>query len=141
MYILQCPHDIHVLVHLLCFDLHKFLLRSRAETCPTSNCGRGISLFRQELVISVIKCSALCVIKCSALCVIKCSALCVIKCSDLSVIKCSALSVIKCSDLSVIKCSDLSVIKCSDLSVIKCSDLSVNLRHLVELLIPRKLLI
>ena len=48
MYILQCPHDIHV--HLFCFDLHKFLLRSRAVTCPTSNCGRGTSLFRQELV-------------------------------------------------------------------------------------------
>ena len=44
MYILQCPHDIHVLVHLFCFDLHKFLLRSRAATCPTSNCGRR-SLF------------------------------------------------------------------------------------------------
>ena len=50
MYILQCPHDIHVLVHLFCFDLHTFLLRSRAATCPTSNCGRGTSLFRQELV-------------------------------------------------------------------------------------------
>ena len=48
MYILQCPHDIHV--HLFCFDLHKFLLRSRAVTCPTLNCGRGTSLFRQELV-------------------------------------------------------------------------------------------
>ena len=49
MYILQCPHDIHV--HLFCFDLHKFLLLSRrAATCPTSNCGRGTSLFRQELV-------------------------------------------------------------------------------------------
>ena len=48
MYILQCPHDIHV--HLFCYDLHKFLLRSRAVTCPTSNCGRGTSLFRQELV-------------------------------------------------------------------------------------------
>ena len=48
MYILQCPHDIHV--HLFCFDLHKFMLRSRAATCPTSNCGRGTSLFWQELV-------------------------------------------------------------------------------------------
>ena len=37
MYILQCPHDIHVLVHLFCFDLHKFLLLSHAATCPTSN--------------------------------------------------------------------------------------------------------
>ena len=45
MYILQCPHDIHV--HLFCFDLHKFLLRSCAATCPTSNCGRGTG---QELV-------------------------------------------------------------------------------------------
>ena len=35
-YILQCPHDVHVLVHLFCFDLHKCLLRSRASTCPTS---------------------------------------------------------------------------------------------------------
>ena len=50
MYILQCPHDIHV--HLFCFDLHKFLLRSRTATCPTLNCGRGTSLFRQELVIT-----------------------------------------------------------------------------------------
>ena len=50
MCILQCPHDIHVLVHLFCFDLHKFLLRSRAATCHTSNCGCGTSLFRQELV-------------------------------------------------------------------------------------------
>ena len=50
MYILQCPHDIHVLVHLFCFDLHKFLLRSHAATCPTSNCGRETSLFRQEPV-------------------------------------------------------------------------------------------
>ena len=48
MYILQCPHDIHV--RLFCFDLHKFLLRSRTATCPTLNCGRGTSLFRQELV-------------------------------------------------------------------------------------------
>ena len=51
MYILQCPHDIHV--HLFCFDFHKFnlfLLRSRAATCPTSNCGRGTILFRQEFV-------------------------------------------------------------------------------------------
>ena len=48
MYILQCPHDMHV--HLFCFDLHKFLLRSRAVTCPTSNCGRRTSLFPQELV-------------------------------------------------------------------------------------------
>ena len=50
-YILQCPHDIHV--HLFCFDLHTFnlfLLRSRASTCPTSNCGRGTSLLWQELV-------------------------------------------------------------------------------------------
>ena len=39
MYILQCPHDIHV--HLCCFDLHKFLLRSRTATCPTLNCGCG----------------------------------------------------------------------------------------------------
>ena len=48
---LQCPHAIHV--HLFCFDLHKFnlfLLRSRAATCPTLNCGRGTSLLRQELV-------------------------------------------------------------------------------------------
>ena len=45
MYILQCPHDIHV--HLFCFDLHKFLLRSHAATCPSSNC--VTSLFRQEL--------------------------------------------------------------------------------------------
>ena len=44
---MQCPHDIHV--HLFCFDFHKFLLRSRAA--PTSNCGRGTSLFRQELVL------------------------------------------------------------------------------------------
>ena len=51
MYILQCPHDIHVLVHLFCFDRHKFLLRSRAATCPTSNCGCGTSLFRQELFL------------------------------------------------------------------------------------------
>ena len=51
MYILQCPHDIHV--HLFSFDLHKFLLRSHAATCPTSNCGRGTSLFRQELVSSI----------------------------------------------------------------------------------------
>ena len=29
MYILQCPHDIHILVHLFCFDLHKFLLRTK----------------------------------------------------------------------------------------------------------------
>ena len=50
MYILQCPHDIHV--HLFCFDLHKFLLRSCAATCPTSNCGCGTSLFRQELVFT-----------------------------------------------------------------------------------------
>ena len=49
MYILQCPHDIHV--HLFCFDLHKFLLRSRAATFPTSNCGRRTSLFRQGLVL------------------------------------------------------------------------------------------
>ena len=49
MYILQCPHDIHV--HLFCFDLHKFLLRSRTATCPTLNCGRGTSLLRQELVL------------------------------------------------------------------------------------------
>ena len=49
MYILQCPHNIHV--HLFCFDLHKFLLRSRTATCPTLNCGRGTSLFRQELVM------------------------------------------------------------------------------------------
>ena len=53
--ILQCPHDIHVLVHLFCFDLHKFLLRSRAATCPTSNCGRGTSVFRQELVYICFK--------------------------------------------------------------------------------------
>ena len=39
MYILQCPHDIHV--HLFCFDLHKFLHRSRAATCPTLNAGAG----------------------------------------------------------------------------------------------------
>ena len=51
--LLQCPHDIHV--HLFCFDLHKFLLRSRAATCPTSNCGRGTSLFRQELVYICFK--------------------------------------------------------------------------------------
>ena len=50
MYILQCPHDIHV--HLFCFDLNKFLLRSRTATCPTLNCRRGTSLFRQELIIS-----------------------------------------------------------------------------------------
>ena len=51
MYILQCPHDIHV--HLFCFDLHTFnvfLLRSHAATCPTSNCGRRTSLLRQEIV-------------------------------------------------------------------------------------------
>ena len=48
MYILQCPHDIYV--HLFCFDLHKFLLRSHAATCLTLNCGRGTSIFRQELV-------------------------------------------------------------------------------------------
>ena len=48
MYVLQCPNDIHV--HLCCFDLHTFLLRLRAATCPTWNCGRGTSLFRQELV-------------------------------------------------------------------------------------------
>ena len=48
MYILQCPHDIHV--HLFCFDLHKFLLRSRIATCPTLNCGRRTSLLWQELV-------------------------------------------------------------------------------------------
>ena len=53
MYILQCPHDIHV--HLFCFDLHKFLLCSRAATCPTPNCGRGTSLFRQELVCKKMK--------------------------------------------------------------------------------------
>ena len=52
MYVLQCPHAIHV--HLYCFDLHKFnlfLLHLRAATCPTSNCGRGTSLLRQELVL------------------------------------------------------------------------------------------
>ena len=32
------------------FDLHTLLLLSRAATCPTSNFGRGTSLFRQELV-------------------------------------------------------------------------------------------
>ena len=53
MYVLQCPHDVHV--HLFCFDLdlHKlnlFLLRSCVATCPTSNCGCGTSLLRQELV-------------------------------------------------------------------------------------------
>ena len=45
MYILQCPHD--MLIHLFCFDIHKFnlfLLRSHAATCPTSNCGCGTSL-------------------------------------------------------------------------------------------------
>ena len=50
--ILQWPHDIHV--HLFCFDLHEFnlfLLRSCAATCPTSNCGRGTSLLRQEPVL------------------------------------------------------------------------------------------
>ena len=34
MYILQCPHDIHVLVHLCCFELHKFLLCSHAANMP-----------------------------------------------------------------------------------------------------------
>ena len=48
MYILQFPHDIYV--HLFCFDLHKLLLRSRAATCPISNCVSGTSLFPQELV-------------------------------------------------------------------------------------------
>ena len=45
----KCPHDIHV--HLFCFDLHKFLLRLRAATCPiTLNYKHETSLFRQELV-------------------------------------------------------------------------------------------
>ena len=53
MYILQCPHDIHV--HLFCFDLHKVVLCSHAATCPTSNCGRWTSLFLQELVLNLMK--------------------------------------------------------------------------------------
>ena len=54
IYILQFPRDIHV--HLFFLDLHKFnlfLLRSRAATCPTSNCWRGTSLLRQELVLII----------------------------------------------------------------------------------------
>ena len=43
-----------VMIHLFCFYLHKFLLRSHAVTCPTSNWGRRTSLFRQELLQELI---------------------------------------------------------------------------------------
>ena len=46
------------LVHLFCFDLHKFnlfLLRSCTATCPTSNCGCGTSLLWQELVMHLME--------------------------------------------------------------------------------------
>ena len=53
MYVLQCPHDVHV--HLFCFDLdlyklYLFLLHSCVATFSTSNWGSGTSLLRQELV-------------------------------------------------------------------------------------------
>ena len=67
MHALQCKHDLdvrllfcvdhYIHVHLFCFDLHKFLLRSRTTTCPTLNCGRGTSLFRQELVTLKLGCT------------------------------------------------------------------------------------
>ena len=42
MYILQCPHDIHVLVHLFCFDLHKFLLCEHVQQhAPPQIAGAG----------------------------------------------------------------------------------------------------
>ena len=50
----NCPHAIHVHVHLFSFDLHKFnlfLFRSRAATCPTLNCGRGTSLLRELVYV------------------------------------------------------------------------------------------
>ena len=43
------------MIYMYTYFVHTFLLRSRAVTCPTSNCGRGTSLFRQELVYTKIK--------------------------------------------------------------------------------------
>ena len=44
------PYNLLLRLCLTRIDLHKFLLRSHAATCPTSNCGCRTSLLQQELV-------------------------------------------------------------------------------------------
>ena len=47
-------HMIYMSTYFVLTSINLFLLHSRAATCPTSNCGRGTSLLRQELVFKCL---------------------------------------------------------------------------------------